>query len=325
MDDAFASTVSIPVLVTGLGTSPVVFSPWGASWRYLDTGVAPAASWTLPSFSDGTWKSGAAELGYGDGDEATVVEDNPTPGYQSGATNRFITTWFRRKFTVTNAAQVTGLSARMIRDDGVAVYLNGAEIWRDNLAAGAGPGTTAINSISGTGESTQITRTLDPSGLIEGENILAVEMHQQAADSSDISFNFELNGARPSLPPDPDTDGDGMKDAWEMAHGFAYWDPADGPADRDGDGTSNAVEFRLGLNPDLGSETFVATSSVSSGGGLLLTWPAASGLSFLVESSDALNDGWQTAGVIIATGATATFTDTPGAGGRRFYRITLLP
>ncbi len=325
VDDAFATTTSIPVLTTGLGTTPFVISPWGATWRYLDTGTAPASTWTQLTFADTTWKSGPAELGYGDGDETTVVEDNPTPGYQTGVTNRYITTWFRRRFTLTGAAQVTGLSGRLLRDDGVAVYLNGGEIWRDNLAAGAGPTTPALTSISGAAEAAQLTKTLSPASLVEGENILAVEIHQQAADSSDVSFNLELTGARPTAPPDPDTDSDGMKDAWEMTHGFAYWDPADGAADRDGDGSSNAVEYRLGLDPSNGAQSFAAAATVAGNGALTLTWPAAPGLSFVVETSDTLATGWHSLAVVNTTSATGTHTTAPATAQRSFFRVTLLP
>ena len=67
----------------------------------------------------------------------------------------------------------------------------------------------------------QITKALNAANLVEGVNVLAVEIHQIAADSSDISFNFELTAERPNTAPDPDTDGDGMRDAWEIAHGFS--------------------------------------------------------------------------------------------------------
>ena len=327
VDDAFASRDSIPVLITGLGTTPVTLSPWGATWRYRDTGIAPPAAWTQLSYDDSAWASGAAELGYGDFDETTRVEDNPTPGYNSADTNRYITTWFRRTFTVANAAQITALTARMIRDDGVAVYLNGQDIWRDNLAVGATPATTALSSISGTSESVQITKTLNPASLVEGVNILAVEIHQQAADSSDISFNFELNAERPSAAPDPDTDGDGMRDAWEMANGFAYWDAADAAGDADADGTSNVAEFRLGLAPRNGAQSFRAAMSPAAGGGFTLTWPSAPGIVFTVKRASTLSPAdWQTIGSVTAgAGNTATFTDPVAGGSRRFYRVEFAP
>ena len=322
VDDAYASTTSIPVLVTGLGTVPFVVSPWGATWRYLATGTAPAATWTQLSFNDAAWKTGAAELGYGDFDETTVVEDNPTPGYNSGDTNRYITTWFRRTFTVTNAAQVTALAGRMIRDDGVAVYLNGVEIWRDNLAAGAGPTTIALSSISGTAETTQITKTLNAANLVEGVNVLAVEIHQIAADSSDISFNLELTAERPATAPDPDTDGDGMRDVWEIAHGFQYWNAADAAQDADGDGTTNLAEFRLGLDPRNAAQAFRATP----GSGFTLAWPSAPGLTFTIERTLLLSPAnWLPIGTRNATGATSTFTDPAPPAGGGFYRVRFTP
>ena len=69
VDAAFASADSIPVLITGLGSVPVTLSPWGAAWRYRDTGIAPPANWATAAYSDTAWSTGAAELGYGDSDE----------------------------------------------------------------------------------------------------------------------------------------------------------------------------------------------------------------------------------------------------------------
>ncbi len=323
IDDAFSSTTSIPVLITGLGTVPVVLSPWGATWRYRDNGIAPPVNWTLLSYNDSAWSSGASELGYGDGDEAKIVEDNPTPGYNSGDTNRYITTWFRRTFTVTNAAQITALAARMIRDDGVAVYLNGTEIWRDNLGAGASAITPALSAISGASESAQITKALNAANLVEGVNVLAVEIHQIAADSSDISFNFEMTAERPSIAPDPDTDGDGMRDTWEIAHGFSYWDATDATQDADNDGTSNRVEYLLALDPRNGTQSFRATAA-NAPGGITLIWPSTAGLTFTIQRTPTLTPAtWQTIATIPApAGTTATFTDTTG-GTRSFYRVAL--
>src|SRR5262249_22416685 len=101
--------------------------PPGATWKYLDTGIAPAASWTSNNFNEAGWKTGTAELGYGDGDETTTV------GYGGNANNKYITTWFRNSFTVTNLADNFSLVLGIRRDDGAIAYLNGQEIYRMNL------------------------------------------------------------------------------------------------------------------------------------------------------------------------------------------------
>src|SRR5436189_3817 len=72
--------------------------PAGSVWRYLDNGSDQGAAWRLPGFNDAGWASGLAQLGYGDGDEATVV------GYGGNASAKYITTYFRRTFSVTNPA-----------------------------------------------------------------------------------------------------------------------------------------------------------------------------------------------------------------------------
>ena len=80
----------------------------GSVWKYLDDGTDQGTNWITPSFNDAAWKSGPAELGYGDNvppnprPEATVVEDNATPGYNALDTDRYITTYFRHTFNAVN-------------------------------------------------------------------------------------------------------------------------------------------------------------------------------------------------------------------------------
>src|SRR5947209_5223858 len=52
--------------------------PKGATWKYLDNGSDQGSAWRAPDFDDSSWKSGPAKLGYGDGDEATVVNCGPS-------------------------------------------------------------------------------------------------------------------------------------------------------------------------------------------------------------------------------------------------------
>ena len=97
-------------------------------------------------FQRRAWASGPAQLGYGDGDEATVVN------FGSDPQNKFITTYFRRAFVVADAAKVTNVFLRLLRDDGAAVYLNGVEIVRNCLVDGAAFNTFASCTISGADE-----------------------------------------------------------------------------------------------------------------------------------------------------------------------------
>jgi hypothetical protein len=107
----------------------------GAVWKYLDTGVAPPPGWTGLSFDNSAWKTGAAKLGYGVGDERTPIDGGPVG-------NRHVTTWFWHPFLVTNPAAINYLVCRLRRDDGAVVYLNGQEVYRDNLPQGPITATT---------------------------------------------------------------------------------------------------------------------------------------------------------------------------------------
>src|SRR5688572_25842404 len=91
----------------------------GSVWKYLDNGSNQGTAWVAPAFSDGTWKSGAAQLGYGDGDEVTRVSTG------SATSAKAITTYFRRSFSVSNLSTVSQLLLKLKRDDGAVVYLNG--------------------------------------------------------------------------------------------------------------------------------------------------------------------------------------------------------
>ena len=132
---------------------------------------------------------GAAQFGYGDGDETTVV------GFGGTATAKAITTYFRTTFDVADPAAVTALAMRLIRDDGVVVYLNGVEVFRNNLPTGPiAYNTDATTSVFGAGETTWLSANLNLAALRAGSNVLAVEIHQDRPDSSDISFDMELKG-----------------------------------------------------------------------------------------------------------------------------------
>ena len=102
---------------------------------------------------------------------------------------------------MTNAASFNSLSLGVRRDDGIVVYLNGVEIFRDNLPAGTILyGTTAPVSAPDDGATT-LTANVNPALLVEGTNVIAAEIHQNTPGSTDISFELSLTGAQGTAPP----------------------------------------------------------------------------------------------------------------------------
>jgi hypothetical protein len=184
-----SSDLSFALRLTGTNPAPTALVRGGSTWRYLDTGVAPPGNWTSVAFDDTGWLSGPAPLGYGDNDEATTVS------YGTNANNKYITTWFRQKFTATDPANIRQLTVRVLRDDGAVIYLNGSEVFRSNMPTGTiASATLALTGIGGTDENVWLTGSVSPARLAAGTNIIAAEIHQNTNTSSDISFDLELIG-----------------------------------------------------------------------------------------------------------------------------------
>jgi hypothetical protein len=155
----------------------------------LDNGSNQGTSWKEVSYSDSSWAQGNAQLGYGDGDETTVVS------YGSDSSNKHITTYFRKSIQITDASLYQGLQLNLLRDDGAVVYINGQEVFRSNMPSGTVSYTTLASlATDGTSEDTYYNATVNPSVLVNGTNVVAVEVHQSYSSSSDISFDLELIG-----------------------------------------------------------------------------------------------------------------------------------
>jgi hypothetical protein len=175
-------------------TSSDFLIPFSASgWKYLGTGVNLGTAWRSDTYNDSTWPTGTAELGYGDGDEATVIpitDISPAAGIQRPAT-----CYFRRNFNVSDLSTITSLSLTIEYDDSYAVYLNGTRI------AGNLPLNPSFDYYSGTAiEDTIDTLTIPASALRLGSNTLAVEIHQVHDASSDLSMNLSLAAVRSTTP-----------------------------------------------------------------------------------------------------------------------------
>ena len=142
------------------------------------------------AFNDGAWPSGAAQLGYGDGGEATVV------GYGPNAGAKYITTYFRHAFSVSDPTGYQSLTLNLLpRRRGGGVLERHRSIpqqhaHRHRLVHDAG-----LRGDRRHRRDHVLSRVDHPSLLVAGTNVLAVEVHQANGTSSDVSFDAELIGS----------------------------------------------------------------------------------------------------------------------------------
>jgi len=176
------------LLVLGLNLPAQTIIPKGSVWKYLDDGSNQGTSWYSTSFADSTWSQGAGQLGYGDGDETTVLS------YGSSSSNKHITYYFRKTFTAQNTNGKNGIKLEILRDDGAVVYLNGTELVRSNMPTGTITyTTTAAHTVAGSNEDHYYSYEFPSSLLNAGQNLIAVEVHQRSSTSSDVSFDLKLS------------------------------------------------------------------------------------------------------------------------------------
>ena len=182
------------------------FPRLSGNWRYFDWGCAPATdgsgrSWTAPDYDVACtaakpWGTGAGILGF-NGTTATETIGTELSKYANHAASgtQVSTYYFRRSFTVpAAAAAATSVQLNVLYDDCYAVYLNGVEIDRLYLDAGA---TYSSFSIGGSAHKESLVRTVTiPAGLLrEGPNTIAVEVHQNQGASSDVYFDLGFSYA----------------------------------------------------------------------------------------------------------------------------------
>ncbi|MCA9171914.1 MAG: lamin tail domain-containing protein, partial [Planctomycetales bacterium] len=110
------------------------------------------------------------------------------------------TYYFRREFKFEGETAGAKLQLNFMIDDGAVFYLNGQEIYRENMPAGAvnatTPATSQITEIGATGWIT-----VPATALVRGDNVLAIEVHKNGGANDDAFLAFELQAT--AVPIDP--------------------------------------------------------------------------------------------------------------------------
>jgi hypothetical protein len=204
------STLAGQTLVVGTNTTdpptptPILI-PRGSIWNYKTGAVG--VNWQSAAFDVSQWDSGHGPLGYGDVQYVTQLPAQPSGNAP------YVTAYFRRTITLDNPAWAT-LRFGLLSDDGAVVYVNGQEVYRNNMPSGEITSTT-LASATAEDEQEYVEFSVPANLLAAGENVIAVEVHNVSVQSSDLGFDLELTAdgsilAQPGgvLANDEDEDGD---------------------------------------------------------------------------------------------------------------------
>ncbi len=153
------------------------------TWKYFIGNSQPDTNWRNLTFNHSSWSSGQGGVGFGDGDDNTVIAQSKS-------------VMMRKEFFVPDTGNIASAVFNIDYDDGFAAFLNGVEIARANLGV---PGDrSAYNEYATSSHEAMMYQGHDPDSfyieasflksiLLPGVNVLAVQVHNQSSNSGDLS------------------------------------------------------------------------------------------------------------------------------------------
>ncbi len=158
------------------------------SWQYQLGNASIPDDWNMLEFDDSNWESGIGGIGYGDGDDNTVILATAS-------------LFMRRNFDIVETDQIVQSVLHADYDDSFVAYINGVEVARANIL-GENP---AYNQWPDFEHEANVyqgglpdTFLLDENAisdlLEEGDNVLAIQVHNAfGPNSSDMTAAFYLS------------------------------------------------------------------------------------------------------------------------------------
>ena len=183
--------------------SQLLISLTNQVWRYNETGADLAGTgWEQPGFDDSAWPQGRSVLARDDNFTAMFPYTNTVLHLTyPGNTSQTITYYFRTHFHFSGVPSQTILVSSNFLDDGIVMYLNGVEIFRWMMPDGPINGSTLARAVTPRGESFfGLVLTNGNRALLTGENVMAVEIHQNSSNSTDVAWGTALHAIR-AFPP----------------------------------------------------------------------------------------------------------------------------
>jgi len=154
-----------------------------ATWRYVVPNASTSLNWIQPGFDASAWNIGNGGFGFADGDDGTVI---PTSS---------ISVFARKEFTISDLSLVEKVIFNLDYDDAFVAYINGVEVARNGITSTGQPTYNQLGEISHEAKLYQNQYPDQfyfdiadfPAPLIQGINVICVEVHNQTAASSDLT------------------------------------------------------------------------------------------------------------------------------------------
>ncbi len=153
-------------------------------WRYDESGGDLGTAWREPLFDDSSWSTGQSVLAWEDASLPAAINTDLVDGV--------VTYYFRKQFTVDAAPAHVTLRMSPLIDDGAVFYLNGVEVLRQGMPEGDVDYQTRTNR-SVVNADFEGPFLLPTDALLRGENVLAVEVHQNDSGNPDIVLGLILD------------------------------------------------------------------------------------------------------------------------------------
>lgn len=198
---AFPASARTPPTTASVQFQDEVVLGLGSGWKYFKGTQEPAPgannaatiAWAQPGFNAAAWLEGATGIGYGDNDDATVLAD---------MRDKYVSVYLRREFALANPDEIENLLLSVDYDDGFVAYLNGTEVARSRTMQDTGTPPAFNRTANGGHEAGDASDSfslrsfqhlLRPAPEL---NVLAIQVHNLSADSSDLSILPKLVNRR---------------------------------------------------------------------------------------------------------------------------------
>ena len=186
-----ASAIAPPTLPSASYSEEVLLD-LGPGWKYFKGLAEPvpwvnsiSPRWTQQDFDDQSWLDGETGMGYGDGDDATLIDD---------MRGNYASLYLRKHFELPQGVDLRSLLLAVNYDDGFVAYINGREVARSSNMEGLGTPPPHDALATGNRESNRGDQFFNLSRYHQffkpypALNTLAIQVHNVNLSSSDLSI-----------------------------------------------------------------------------------------------------------------------------------------